>query len=87
MSRVFTVSFSFKEKTYTALVAFGPRGHGSSCLVKYLDPELNQLVPGNQFEISLREPTGDTKTESKFAEDLLVKTTQAITGYLKSHKK
>jgi hypothetical protein len=82
MSRVFTINFSFKEKNYTALVSFRSREHELSYLVRYLDEDIDTLIPGNKLLVSLSGGIEYPKLETKLARDLVYKTTEAINGYL-----
>jgi len=86
MSRVFTVSFSFKEKNYTALVSFHSQEAHSSYLVKYLDEEVETLIPGNKLLVSLSGAVEYPELVNKIAYDLVYKTTEAINRYLQLHE-
>jgi hypothetical protein len=86
MSRVFTVSFPFKGKNYTALVSFRCCATENSYLVKYLDEDVDPLIPGNRLVVS---KSGDIEYPSpldRVSKDLVSKTTQAIKGYLDLHQ-
>lgn len=85
MSRIFTVHFPFKEKTYTALVSFRSQGYELSYLVRYLDGDIDQLIPGNKLLVSLSGGIEYPKPVNKLAEDLVHKTTETINEYLQSH--
>jgi hypothetical protein len=82
MSRVFTINVSFKQKNYTALVSFRTRGYELSYLVKYLDEDVDSLIPGKKLQISLSGDIVHPKPESHLALDLVCKTTEAINCYL-----
>lgn len=82
MSRIFTVNFPFKEKTYTALVSFKSYGYELSYLVRYLDEDVNTLIPGNKLLVSLSGGIEYPDLLNKLAEDFVYKTTEAINNYL-----
>lgn len=82
MSRVFTINVSFKQKNYTALVSFRTQGYELSYLVKYLDEDVDALIPGKKLQISLSGDAVHPKPESHLAHDLVCKTTEAISCYL-----
>lgn len=86
MSRVFTVSFCFKEKKYTALVSFQSQELESSYLIRYLDQEVETLIPGNKLVVSHSGTIEYPKVMDKVACDLVYKTTEAINGYLQLHE-
>lgn len=86
MSRLFTIHFPFKQKTYTALVSFKSKGYELSYLVRYLDGDIDTLIPGNKLLVSLSGGVEYPKLANKLAEDLVYKTTEAINGYLQSHE-
>jgi hypothetical protein len=86
MSRVFTVNFRFKGKNYTALVSFKCCPRENSYLVKYLDDDVDSLIPGNRLVVS---KSGNIEYPSPLdglSKDLVSKTTQAIKGYLDLHQ-
>jgi hypothetical protein len=82
MSRVFTIQFSFKEKSYTALVSFSTE---HSYVVRYLDEEINSLIPEKKLLVPISEGAEYPRVENRFAQDLVLKTREAITGYLQTH--
>lgn len=82
MSRVFTINVSFKQKNYTALVSFHTQEYEQSYLVKYLDEDIDALIPGKKLQISLSGDIVHPKLESHLAHDLVCKTTEAISCYL-----
>ena len=86
MSRVFTIQIPFKEKTYTALVSFTSQGYDLSYLVRYLDEDINALIPGNKLLVSLSGGVEYPKLVNGLAQDLVYKTTEAINGYLQLHE-
>jgi hypothetical protein len=86
MSRVFTIHFSFKEKTYSALVSFSSKEHELSYLVRYLDEEVETLIPGNKLLVSLLQGVEYPQLQNKLAHNLVYKTTEVINEYLRSHE-
>ena len=82
MSRVFTVTFPYKEKGCTALVSLKEEGYDLSFMVRYFDKELNALLPGGKLVFSLSE---GIKTAAGIPEDLVCCTSEAIAGYLRVH--
>lgn len=80
MSRVFTIQFSLKGRNYTALVSFMSQEKDICYQVRYLDEEVQKLIPGNKLLVSL---SGDNlKPENKLASDLICKTTEVVKDYL-----
>jgi hypothetical protein len=86
MSRIFTINFSFREKTYTALVSCRSKECEPSYLIRYLDDDIKTLIPGNKLLVNLAEGIKHPKPSNKLAEDLVRKTTEAINGYLQLHE-
>jgi hypothetical protein len=86
MSRVFTVNFPFKGRTYTVLVSFNCYATENSYLVKYLDQEAALLIPGSRLVVSVSGKVEYPKPLENFSKDLVSKTTQAIKGYLELHQ-
>ena len=82
MSRVFTVNVPYKGQTCAALVSFDSEGYDMSFLVRYLDEDIQQVIPGRRIVVSLSEGIKSPKQLSRLAEDLLSLTTEAISGYL-----
>jgi hypothetical protein len=82
MARVFTINFEYKGTIRSALVSFGPEGNDMTFLVRYLDEELNQLIPGRKIIVSLAEGVKSPKEINRLGEDLLNHTTEAISKYL-----
>jgi hypothetical protein len=82
MARVFTINFEYKGKVRSALVSFGPEDTDMTFLVRYLDEDLNELIPGRKIIVSLSEGVKSPKNINRLAEDLLNHTTEAISNYL-----
>jgi len=85
MSRAFTVHFGFKGKNYTALVSFNSLATEETYLVKYLDEDIDQLIPGKRLLVSISGSIEDPKLRNEASNDLVGKTKEAIKGYLQSH--
>jgi hypothetical protein len=84
MVRIFTVNFLYKEKSYTALVSFR-EGYDLSFLVRYLDKDVNNLIPDGKIIVSLLEGLKSPKQLSQEAEEFVYQTTEAISGSLQLH--
>jgi len=87
MGRVFTVSFRFMEHPCTALVSFRNQdGYNPAFSVHYLDKELETILPERKVTFSLANGIEDPKTiDSELAEELVEKTSEAISHYLQIH--
>ena len=85
MSRLFTPNFKYKEKVYTALISFQVPDSGSY-QVCYLDEELNEIIAANKLVVNVKADLFQPKPVSKKAADLIYTTTEAIKGYLDTHK-
>ena len=85
MSRVFTLNFTYKERVYTALISFHAPGNGSYH-VRYLDEELNEIIAANKLVVNVKADLFQPKPVSKKAAHLIYTTTEAIKGYLDTHK-
>lgn len=85
MSRVFTIHFPFKGKNYTALVSFKSQSYDPTYLVKYLDEEVEMLIPGNKLQVSRLGGIDHPEHLNEIAKDLVCKTTEAVDGYLSTH--
>ena len=83
MSRIFTLPFKFRKKTYTALVCLKTMGYDLLFIVRYLDKELTEIIPGGKFMFQLSGKVEGADLESNLAKELLSCTTDAIAGYLK----
>ena len=82
MARLFTIEFPFKGKMESALVSFGSEAYDMSFVVRYLDEEMNQIIPGGRVVVSLSEGIKSPKQLSRLGEDLVYHTTEAINQYL-----
>ncbi|MFL5808655.1 MAG: hypothetical protein ACJ749_03990 [Flavisolibacter sp.] len=82
MARVFSITFIYKGQPCPALVSFEPGGCDMSYLVRYLDRDISQLVPGGKIVVSLSEGIKSTKALSGLGQDLVYRTTEAISTYL-----
>ena len=87
MGRVFTVSFKFMEQPCTALVTLNDKDdYNQSFSVHYLDKEVETIFPERKLVFSLANGVEDPKiVTDKLAEDLVEKTSEAITRYLEIH--
>jgi hypothetical protein len=87
MGRVFTVSFNFKEQPCTALVSLNDRdGYNPAFSVHYLSKEVENIIPERKVVFSLVNGIEDPRTlHDKLAEELVEKTSEAITQYLSIH--
>jgi hypothetical protein len=85
MARVFTVNVSYKGQRCAALVSFDCETYNMSFLVRYLDDEIQQLIPGRKVVVSLSEGIKSPKELSPVAEQLLNLTTEAISDHLSHH--
>ena len=87
MGRVFTVSFKFMEQPYTALVSLNDKdGYNPAFSVHYLDKEVETILPERKLVFSLANGIENPeKLVNKLAEDLVEKTSEAITHYLEAH--
>jgi len=87
MGRVFTVSFNFMEQPCTALVSFRNQdGYNPAFSVHYLNKEVETILPERKVTFSLHNGIEDPNTvHSKLAEELVEKTSEAISHYLEIH--
>ena len=87
MGRVFTVSFRFLEQPCTALVSFRNQdGYNPAFSVHYLNKEVETILPDRKVIFSLANGIENPKTiDSKLAEELVEKTSEAISHYLEVH--
>lgn len=83
MSRIFKLNFNFRKKTYTALVSLKTIGYDLSFLVRYLDKELSEIIPGGKLMFHLSGIVEGADMDSLLAKELLSCTSDAISGYLK----
>ena len=84
MGRVFTVNFNFLEQPCTALVSFrNQEGYNPAFSVHYLNKELEMVLPERKLTFSLANGIEHPETiDSKLAEDLVEKISEAISNYL-----
>jgi hypothetical protein len=82
MARVFTIDFPFKGKMESALVSFGSEAYDMSFVVRYLDEDINQIIPGGRIVVSLSQGVKSPKQLTRIAEDLVYHTTAAISEHL-----
>jgi hypothetical protein len=84
MGRVFTVSFRFMEQTCTALVQMkNTDDYNPSFCVHYLNKEVEGVLPERKLVFSLVNGIENPELiTDKLAEDLVEKTSDAITHYL-----
>jgi hypothetical protein len=82
MARVFTVNVPYKGQSCVALVSFDAEGYNMSFLVRYLNEEIQQVIPGRKIVVSLTEGIKSPRELSRLAEELLNLTTEAISEYL-----
>jgi hypothetical protein len=86
MSRLFTVNFRFREGSYTALVSLQRQGYDLSFLIRYLNKEVDSILPERKVIFSLANGIESPKAlPHKLAEDFVVQTSQAISTYLDHH--
>ena len=87
MGRVFTVSFRFMEQPCTALVSFHNQdGYNPAFCVHYLDKEVEAILPERKVTFSLANGIENPEAVvSKLAEELVEKTSEAISHYLEVH--
>lgn len=83
MARLFTISIPFKNHVYPALVTLRNQGPDISCLVRYTDKQISDILPGGVLVFSLAEGLKEPNHfNDKQAEELVFCTTEAITHYL-----
>lgn len=87
MGRVFTVSFTFREQPCTALVSLKNKdSYNPAFSVHFLSKEVENILPERKIVFSLA--TGVETPEAihdRLAEELVEKTSEAITQYLDIH--
>ena len=86
MARVFTVQFPFKGQNQSALVSFKAQAYDMSFLVRYLNEDINEIIPGARILVSLSEGVKSHKQLTNLAEDLVHHTVEAISEHLYLHK-
>jgi hypothetical protein len=82
MSRVFTVHFPFKGKTFSAIVSFKQEDVDLCFLIRYLDEDLEECISGRKVVVSLSEGIKSPSQLNKIGEDLVFNTTEAISNHL-----
>jgi hypothetical protein len=83
MARLFTISIPYKNHEYPALVTLHTEGHDTSCLVRYVDKQLRDILPDGVLIFSLAEGLKQPLNVSdQQTEELIYCTTEAITSYL-----
>ena len=87
MVRVFTVSFRFRDQPCTALVSLNDKdGYNPSFCVHYLDKEVEKILPKRKLVFSLVNGIENYEFGTgKLTEDLVEKTSEAISQYLEAH--
>ena len=87
MGRVFTVNFCFMEQPCTALVNFRNQdGFNPIFNVHYLNKELETIIPARKLAFSLANGIENPEIiDSDLAEELVEKTSEAISHYLDVH--
>jgi hypothetical protein len=87
MGRVFTVSFRFREQPCTALVSLrNADAYNPAFSVHYLSKEVESVLPERQIVFSLANGIeSPEKIKDKLTEELVEKTSEAITHYLERH--
>ena len=88
MGRVFTVSFKFQEQPCTALVTLNEKNkYNPSFSVHYINKEVEAILPERKLVFSLLNGVEDPGIISdKLAQDLVEKTSEAITHYLEANE-
>ena len=87
MGRVFTVSFRFREQPCTALVCLrNGDDYNPAFKVSYLSKEVESVLPERQILFSLANGIeSPEKIKDRLTEELIEKTSEAITHYLDEH--
>jgi hypothetical protein len=87
MGRVFTVSFKFMEQPCTALVSLNnSEGYNPAFRVHYLSKEVGSILPERKLIFSLVNGIQSPETmNNRLAEELVEKTSEAISQYLDIH--
>lgn len=80
--RAFTINFPYKGKLRSAVVSFGPEEIDMTFFIRYLDEDINQIIPGRRITVSLTQGIKSPKQLDKLGEDLLSQTTDAINTYM-----
>ena len=87
MGRVFTVSFRFREQPCTALVSLrNSQDYNPAFDVHYLSKEVESVLPERKIVFSLANGIeSPQKINDRLTEELIEKTSEAITHYLEEH--
>jgi hypothetical protein len=87
MGRVFTVSFRFREQPCTALVHLrNADNYNPAFNVHYLSKEVEVVLPERKIVFSLANGIEEPrKINDRLTEELVEKTSEAITHYLEEH--
>ena len=87
MGRVFTISFQFREQPCTALVSLKNKDdYNLSFVVHFLNKEVENVLPERRLVFSLASGMENPEIlNDRRAEDLVLKTTEAISHYLLTH--
>jgi hypothetical protein len=86
MGRVFTVSFHFREQPCTALVCLkNAHDYNPAFKVHYLSKEVESVLPERQIVFSLANGIETPARINRLTEELVEKTSEAITHYLEEH--
>ena len=82
MGRIFTTSFQFRGKTYSALVSLDLSGSDISIQVHLNDPQLHSIFPDGKLHYNAGKgsPSAE-KQESEIAQELM----QCIAASIESH--
>jgi hypothetical protein len=86
MGRLFTITIPFHDHDYPALVTLRNSGPDTSCLVRYIDKRISDLLPDGILIFSLADGLKQPhELKDQQAEELVHCTTEAITDYLHQH--
>ncbi|HEU4472904.1 MAG TPA: hypothetical protein VFR58_17540 [Flavisolibacter sp.] len=83
MARIFTLNCPFQDKALTALVSIKHCGYNLLCIVRYMNEDVDHIIPGGKLMFDLTgEIVYSTNTRSDLAEELICRTTHAISEHL-----
>lgn len=82
MARVFTIRFPFKGQTLSAVVSLKQESYDMSFLICYMEDDVREVIPGRRVVLSLSEGIKSPKELTRYAEDLVSHTSEAITKHL-----
>jgi hypothetical protein len=83
MARLFSISIPFDGEEHTALVNIRQQGCDLVCVVRYIDKQLQYILPGGSLEFGLLEGLKLPKRLlTQDAENLVNNTVSAISRYL-----